>query len=73
MNETSLSKGEIEKLQGYLKKYRIDHQYDPEVEYFDCKVPPGQIAVRMAFELLKKYDKLPQGIAWIEEELKRNS
>lgn len=71
MNE--ITQEEIDRMQEDLIKTPIDHRYDDEIEYLDCDVPLEQIATRCAYEVLKKIGKLPQGIAWIEEELKRNS
>ena len=73
MSKKQLPDVDIEKLQGYLVKYRINHQYDTEMELFDGNVPYNQILVRTAFNLLKRLDKLPQGVPWIQEELKREN
>lgn len=73
MSESKITQEEIEYMQNILVKNPIDHKYDEECEYFDCDVPPIQLAVRLSFKALKEMGKLPQGVAWIEEELKRNS
>lgn len=70
---SKLTQRQIEDLQNTVIETPIDHKYDKEYEYFDCDVPIDQMATRSAFRVLKKIGKLPQGIAWIEEELKRNS
>lgn len=55
----------------------IDHKYDEECEYSDWRclfdsALSKQITSRLAFEALKIIGKLPQGVPWIEEELKRS-
>lgn len=66
-----LTDAEREYFQKILIETPINHKYDDECELFDCNVPPGQISARLAYELLKELNELPKGIAWIEEELKR--
>lgn len=71
MNDYRISDKRIDHLKKLLIENPIDHKYDEECELFDGDTPPMQLATRMAFNLLKELNQLPKGIAWIENELKK--
>ena len=57
--------------QQYLRKHKIDHNYDERVDDWNC--PLEQVAVRDFFEYLKGLNCLPDDVPWIQEELKREN
>lgn len=63
-NSTSkyLTEEDIKDLQQLLTKNPIDPAYNDECELFDSPAPMEQQAARWAYRILKKINRLPDGM-----------